>query len=219
MAKNNFLIPGLIIGGAAYIYYNKSKEAEAVQKKADEAGAAAAAKNPTTKQARKAAPKPSAAEKAFIDNVIKLQNILEVTPSTGFVGDKTKAALKAFNLSTNVTAANIADLITKATAAKKKPNAPAGKSLAQQAIDLYKKLRTSKIVLVRALELTPKVYNQLTKVYQDIPGSYAQTFYKGYSWDHDELELIAATTSNKIVAKTKYGTTYIIPAENILIQG
>jgi hypothetical protein len=219
MAKNNF--PGLpifVAGAAVWIYYSKTKQEAEVQNKADEAAKAATVKSPITKLVKKAAPKPTAAEKAFIDNVIKLQNILQVSPPTGFVGNKTKAALKALNLNTNVTAANIVELITKATTAKKQPGAAAAKNLAQQAIDLYKKLPSAKISLVKELDLFPKVYNELLKVYQDIPGSYKQNYYKGYTWNKNELNLIAATTSNKIVAKTKSGTVYILPADSILIQ-
>jgi hypothetical protein len=219
MAKNN--LPGLpifVAGAAVWIYYSKIKQEADIQKKADEAAQAATVKSPTNKLAKKAAPKPTAAEKTFIDNIIKLQNVLEVSPATGFVGDKTKGALKALNLSTSVTAANIIDLINKATAAKKQPGAAAAKNLAQQAIDLYKKFPTAKITLVKELDLFPKVYNQLLKVYQDVPGSYKQNYYKGYTWNKNELELIAATTSNKIVAKTKSGTIYVLPSDAILIQ-
>lgn len=219
MAKNNLpRIPILLAGAAVYIYYSKTKQEADVKNKADEAAEAATLKNLTSKLAKKAAPQPTAAEKAFIDNVIKLQNILQVSPPTGFVGNKTKAALKDFNLNTNVTSFNIIDLITKATLAKKQPGAAAVKNLAQQAIDLYKKFPSAKITLVKDLDLFPKVYNELLKVYQNEPGSYKQNYYKGYTWNKNELKLIAATTSNKIVAKTKSGTIYILPSEAILIQ-
>lgn len=215
MNLKDLFVPILIGGGITWWAFGekKKKDLEA-EKRAEEA-----TKTPTpgTKAKVKAAPKANAQEKAFIDAVRSLQTELGVSPTTGFVGDKTKTALASYKLTTNVTAANVKDLINQVKTAKAKKTAPPVKNLAQQAVDLWKKYPASKIVLLSDIKIKPKVYNILRKLWIDDPNSWETTWYKGKTISHSQGSVKDATTSNKILVVID-GKNYLLPAESVLIQ-
>lgn len=215
MKAENLLIPGLLVGGVALYAFNekKKKDLEA-EKRAEEA-----TKEPTPgKKAKvKPAPKANAQEKAFIDAVRSLQTELGVSPTTGFVGDKTKTALASYKLTTNVTAANVKDLIAQVKSAKAKKTAPPVQNLAQQAVELWKKYPNSKLVLLNDIKIRPKVYNILRKIWIDDPNSWETTWYKGKTISHKDGSIQNSTTSNKILL-VMGGKNYLLPAESVLIQ-
>lgn len=218
MAKksNNLLIYAAIAGGAYYYFVilKKKDQEKETAKEADEF-AKEAAKPTTTK---KAAPKPSAAEKAFVDKVRKLQTALGISPTTGFVGDKTKAALNNLKLTDSVTTSNIDDLIKKVELAKKQSSKPA-LSYADQVRMAFNKSKDAALIVTEYFDAKPKLLDKGTNTWKDSPGAGNRSFSKGKKLlKTDGYSIIASTTSNKVVLKNKAGEYFIIEPKFLLVQ-
>lgn len=217
--ENNLLLyAGL---GLAFFAYGKVRSKLKADKLAAEKAAEEAAQEalkPTPSPQKKAAPKPSAAEKAYIDAIRKLQDALGISPATGFVGDKTKAALRALKLSDVVTAANVADLITKVQAAKKSSGKPV-LSLAEQVRMAWNKSNNSQLVVTQTFTTKPKLEDKVRNVWNDDPRKFNRTFTKGSQIKRsDGFTIPSTTTSNKIVLKNKAGEFFILEPGNFIVQ-
>lgn len=220
-----FIVLALAAGGFYYYVSKKKKdEAEAAKKAAEEAEAEAkkALENKTT-PTKKAAPVPTAAERAYTDAVRALQKALGIDPTTGFVGDKTKAALRALKLSDVVTAGNIADLILKVQAAKKAAGTPAAKpvvSLADQVRNAWNKSAGASLVFTDYVTTKPKLLDAVRNVWNDDPNKYAKAFRKGETISKkDGYAITATTTSNKVVVKNKSGEYFLFEPSKFIVQG
>ncbi len=223
--KNNSNILLIAVAAGAFYFYGKVRsnlkdKQDAAKKAAEEAAAEAARLEKENKPATKtSAPVPSKAEKAYTDAVKKLQTALGVSPVTGFVGDKTKAALIALKLTDVVTAGNVADLITKVEAAKKaKPPPAAPKNLAAtDLLNFAKKNPGGKVVFLERFTTRSRLLNPISKVYIDDPDAFDSNIGKGQDWFFSRYKPVATTTSNKIVFQEgkKYWT---IPANKLIAQ-
>jgi pyruvate/2-oxoglutarate dehydrogenase complex dihydrolipoamide acyltransferase (E2) component len=221
--QNNFIFYAALAG--AFFIYGKVRSKLLADKLAAEKEAEEAAKealqptpSPTPSPKKKAAPKPNAQEKAFIDAIRKLQEALGISPATGFVGEKTKAALRALKLSDVVTAANVADLITKVQSAKQRSNKPV-LSLATQVRLAWNKSNSSQLVVTETFRSTPKLEDKVRNVWNDDPRKTARTFTKGSQIKKsDGFTIPSTTTSNKIVLKNKAGEFFILDPGNFIVQ-
>lgn len=221
--NTNLLIFGAIAAGGFYYIYKKQKDQkEAAAKEAEsQAKEAEKAIQTETKPTKKSAPVPTAAERAYTEAIRKLQTALGISPTTGYVGDKTKAALRALKLSDVVTSGNVADLITKVEAAKKKSATPSKPvlSLAQQVQNAWNKSTSSKLIVTETITIKPKLEDKVRNVWNDDPGKYSRTFYKGNTIARaDGYTIVGTTTSNKVVLKNKAGEFFLLDPNKFIVQ-
>jgi hypothetical protein len=211
------LIALTALGGYGYwIFDKRKKEREILRAKAAEEAEQQQKRNQTTTTT--SAPVPTAAEKAFIDAIHKLQGSLGISPTTGYVGDKTKAALKALNLSDVVTAGNIADLIKKVEAAKKAQPVPAKTLLAADILAFSKKNPGAKFLFVTAYTTKKKILDPLDGNYKDDPNSGEYKIRKGETWVSSKYKPVAITTNNKVIFQDAAKKYWAIPAGNFVLQ-
>ena len=223
--KNNILIPALVTGVVGFMAYTNMKrrqQKEAAEKEAEnQAREAEKAIQTETKPSKKSAPVPTAAERAYTEAIRKLQTALGISPTTGFVGDKTKAALRALKLTDVVTSGNVADLITKVEAAKKKSATPSKPvlSLAQQVQNAWNKSASSKLIVTETITTKPKLEDKVRAVWNDDPSKYDRTFYKGSSLSRaDGYTIPGTTTSNKVVLRNKAGEFFLLDPRKFIVQ-
>lgn len=222
MAKksNNqlFIYAAIAAGGFAFWKIRSKQQADQLAAKAAAEAAALEAQKTAPSPQKKAAPKPNAAEKAFTDAIRKLQEALGVSPATGFVGDKTKAALRALKLSPIVTAGNVANLINLVQAAKKSPEKPV-LSLAKQVLMAWNKSGSSKLIVSETFTTKPKLEDKVRQVWNDDPSKGNRTFTKGSQIKKsDGYSIPSTTTTNKIVIKNKAGEFFILEPSKFIVQ-
>lgn len=224
--KKNNQIYLILAAAAGAIYYivKKQKDQQKEAEKTAETAAQEAEKAITTetKPAKKSAPIPTAAERAYLEAVRKLQTALGISPTTGFVGDKTKAALRALKLTDVVTSGNVADLITKVEAAKKASSTPSKPvvSFADQLLAAWKKSAKASLILTDNQEVTPKLLDPVRSTYNNDPNKSSRTFYKGNKIAKaDGYQFTGTTKTNKAVIKSKAGEIFLLDPGKLLFQG